>query len=258
VDLLVILSAIEASLIWGNLRNLIDFNSVKIPSDLSLVGTISGQFPVSDFHPIYLEVPKSHKKFNMYGRKNFSQVFIDRDLGWVPRRIVTLPNYENDKNADTECLKSIIQLWERVLIPEEIPCIALGVNITGQNSDGREGQYVTVLLIWENQKTRILELDWFEGPLDDCITPEWYLQVSEIMNIKKALIKMRKLFKIPPNWENSLFSIYSIPSCLGSSLQTKWEESNVVGWRYQLSYHDHETWMRALESILEQINAIFS
>ncbi|MFX0210518.1 MAG: hypothetical protein ACFFDT_31350, partial [Candidatus Hodarchaeota archaeon] len=173
------LSATETSLIWGNLRNLIDFNSVIVSRDLSLVGTISGQFPVIDFHPIFLEVPKSHKKFNLSGRKNFSQVFIDTNLRLVTRRIISLPNYENDKNANIECLKSIIQLWEKALIPEEIPCIALGVNIRGQNSDGREGQYVVVLLTWANQKTRILELDWFEGPLDDCITPEWYLQVSE-------------------------------------------------------------------------------
>ncbi|MFX0174521.1 MAG: hypothetical protein ACFE9L_21800 [Candidatus Hodarchaeota archaeon] len=255
---MVSLSTIESSLIWGNLRNLIDFNSVKVLSELSLVGTFSGQFPVNDFHPIFLEVPKSHRKLNMSGRKNFSQVFIDKNLGWVPQRIVTLPNYENDTNVDTECLKSIIREWERALIPEEIPCIALGVNITGQNTDGRERQYVAVLLIWVNQKTRILELDWFEGPLDDCITPEWYLQVSEIMNIKKSLTMMKKFFKMPPNLKNPLFSIYCIPTCLGSSLQTKWEESNITGWRYQLSYHDHEVSMRALESLLEQILALFS
>ena len=252
------LSAIETSLIWGNLRNLIDFNSITVPSDLSLVSTTLGEFPVNNFHPIFLEVPKSLKKFNISGRKNFSQDFIDKTLGWLPRRIVSLPNYENDKDADPECLKSIIQQWERALIPEEIPCIALGVNITGQNSDGREGQYVTVLLIWANQKTRILELDWFEGPLDDCITPEWYLQVSEIMNFRKALIRMRKILKMPPNWENPLFSIYSIPPCLGCSIQNKWEESNHVGWRYKLSFREHEMWTKALESILTQIQALFS
>ena len=252
------LSAIETSLIWGNLRNLIDFNSITVPSDLSLVSTIPGEFPVYNFHPIFLEIPKTLKKFNISGRKNFSQAFIDKTLRWLPRRIVSLPTYENDKDTDLKCLKSIIQMWERALIPEEIPCIALGVNITGQNSDGREGQYVTVLLIWANQKTRILQLDWFEGPLDDCITPEWYLQVSEIMNIRKALIKIRKLFIMPPNWENPLFSIYSIPPCLGCSVQNKWEESNLVGWRYKLSYHEHKKWMKALESIFAEIQALFS
>ncbi|MFX0124654.1 MAG: hypothetical protein ACFFAE_13560 [Candidatus Hodarchaeota archaeon] len=252
------LSATETSLIWGNLRNLIDFNSITVPSDLCLVSTIPGEFPVYDFHPIFLEIPRSLKKFNMSGRKNFSQLFIDRDLGWRPRRIVSLPNYENDKDTNPECLKSIIQLWEKALIPEEIPCIALGVNITGQNSDGREGQYVTVLLIWANQKTRILELDWFEGPLDDCITPEWYLQVSEIMNVKKGLTKMEKCLTMPSNWENPLFSIYSIPPCLDCSLKNKWEESNLVGWRYKLSYHEYEMCMDALESILTQIKLIFT
>ncbi|MFX1249115.1 MAG: hypothetical protein ACFFB2_15430 [Promethearchaeota archaeon] len=252
------LSAIENSLIWGNLRNLIDFNSVTVSNDLSIVGTISGQFPVNDFHPIFLEVPKSNKKFHMSGRRNFSQVFVDDNPRWVPRRIICLPNYENDKKADTECLKSIIEQWEKSLIPEDIPCIALGINITGYNSDGREQQYVTVLLTWASQKTRVLQLDWFEGPLDDCITPEWYLQVSEIVNIKKALKKIRKLFKLPLNLKKPFFSIYSIPSCLVSSLQTKWEESNIAGWRYQLSYYNQKTWMLALESILEKINSIFS
>ncbi len=258
MNLLFNLSASETSLIWGNLRNLIDFKSITVPTDLSLVSTIPGEFPINNFHPIFLEVPKSLKKFNISGRKNFSQAFIDKNLRWLPRRIVSLPNYENGKDADLECLKSIIQQWERTLIPEEIPCIALGVNITGQNSDGREGQYVAVLLIWVNQKTRILELDWFEGPLDDCITPEWYLQVSEIMNMKKAFIRMKKLFKMPPNWENPLFSIYCIPPCLGCSLKNKWEEANLVGWSYKLSYHQYEMWMKAIELILTQIKTLFS
>lgn len=251
-------STVETSLIWGNLRNLVDFDSIKISNDLSLLGTIPGEFPVRNFHPIFLEVPKSLSKFNMFGRKNFSRVFTNEDLGWSPRRIVSLPNYVNDKFVDTDCLKLMIQQWEKALIPEEIPCIAIGINITGQNSDRREGQYVAVLLIWSNPKARVLELDWFEGPLDDCIVPEWYLRVSEIMNPRKALDKMKKLFKIPPNWENSLYSIYCIPSCLGSSLQTKWEEYNSVGWKYQLSFQDHKIWMKALESILDQIKAIIS
>ena len=258
MNLLINLSDAETSLIWGNLRNLMDFTTIKVPGNLSLVGTILGEFPVNSYHPIFLETPKSFEKFDLSGRKNFSQAFIKDNLGWSSRRIVTLPQYENDERTKSECLRSIIQYWESALIPEEIPCIAFGVNVSGYNSDGREGQYVAVLLLWPNKTARILELDWFEGPLDDCITPEWYLQVSEIMNLNKATIKMKKLFKIPPNWENLLFSLYTVPSCLGSSLPTKQKESPFVGWQYEWSYYDHQIWMKALMSILEQINSLFT
>ena len=258
MDLLINLSTTNVSLIWGSLRNIIDFSSIKVPGNLSLVGTILGEFPVDNYHPIFLETPKSFKKFDLSGRKNFSQAYVKGSLGWSSRRITKLPLYENDGEVNNECLKSIIQCWESALIPEEIPCIALGVNISGFNSDGREGQYVTVLLLWSNKKARILELDWFEGPLVDCITPEWYLQVSDIMSLNKAMRKMKQLFKRPPNWKNLLFSLYTVPSCLGSLLQGKRKDSPYIGWQYEWSYYDHQIWIMALISILGRINSLFN
>ena len=252
------LSATEVSLIWGNLRNLIDFTSIIVPGNISLVGTVLGEFPVNNYHPIYLETPKSFEKFDLSGRKNFSQAYINGNLSWSSRRITSLPKYENDENANNKCLRSILQCWENTLIPEEIPCIALGINVSGYDSDGREGQYVAVLLLWSIRTARILELDWFEGPLEDCITPEWYLKVSELMDLNKAIGKMKTLFKIPPNWENLLFSLYTLPSCIGSSLLTERKESPFVGWKYEWSYYDHQLWMEALLSILEKITSLFT
>ncbi len=251
------LSEADISLLWGNLRNLIDFNSRKVPGEIWLADTITGEFPVDSFHPIFLEVPRSRKKMDISGRSNTAQRGYHTD-DWFFRRIVTLPIYETTDSMDIKWLESIVRSWERALVPEDIPWLALAFRCMGQYSNKREAQYTVVLLLWANHVARILELEWFEGPLDDCITPEWYISSSELVNPQKAFLILKNLCSKALNWENLFFSIYTIPACLGNTFQGKKRETNRKDWKNKWVYDDHQTAILDLEEGLEKIRKIIA
>lgn len=242
--------------IWGNLRNLIDFSSISIPAEISLVGTTLGKFPVDNLHPIYLEVSRNLKKVDISGR--LSVPVRDRDINWSWKRVISLPRYENNNDIGTDCLKKFFEAWKGTLIPEEIPSLALAIKIIGQYSETREGQYVVVLLVWPSYVARILELDWFEGPLEDCITPEWYISTSELMKPSKAFEKMRALCSRTPFWQNPCYIMYSIPECLIESLNGEKREYDRKDWKFEHIYRNHDLLLVDLGSVLEKIENLLA
>ena len=245
------------SLIWGTLRNLIDFDSIDILQPFSLVGTVQGKFPVDTFHPIFLEIPRDNQKMDISGRSN--NVFVSRSnqADWQMRRIVPLPEYREEDNYNIESLRSILQIWNQAFIPNEIPCISIATTIKGgHSSEGRIGQYSIVFLIWPNFTSRILELDWFEGPLDDCITPEWYIRTSELMTLNNAKKIMKKLHTKPPSWDKSVFSLYTIPSCLSINLNGQKDHGDIEGWRCNWTYNDYSEFKSDLELTLDELEEL--
>ena len=177
------------SLIWGNLRNHLDFSSVSIPTLIALTGTAIGEFPVDDYHPIFLEIPKNEFKVDFSGRFNNNYNSGLEKTVWHQKRIIPLPIYEiNDDIVDIDTLELLTHSWSHSLVPEDIPFITLSIKVKGSYCDEREGQYVFVLLVWPDDTARILELDWFEGPVEDCITPEWSIQVYTVRVFQFLLI----------------------------------------------------------------------
>ncbi|MHA2331268.1 MAG: hypothetical protein ACXAEU_04505 [Candidatus Hodarchaeales archaeon] len=250
------ISAINLSLIWGNLRNLIDFDTVEIPSDFKIIGTIAGEFPVDDYHPIFLEVPRTRKKINISGRSNHRVSPGISKNKWYFRRIISLPTYEFSENVKSNFLDIFYQFWGRSLIPEEIPCSALAIKTKGHYCDVREGQNIIVLLIWIDKTARILELDWFEGPLEDCITPEWYIKSSELLSLKNGFVKLKDACSSPTGWFNPTFTLFVIPSCLGTALLGEKNETCQKGWIYEWNYCDHLALVKDLDYILNEIKVI--
>lgn len=250
------ISTINLSLIWGNLRNLIDFDSIEIPSDFKITGTITGEFPVDDYYPIFLEVPRARKKINISGRSNHRISPGISKNEWNFRRIISLPVYEFGETVSSNFLDIFYQIWGRSLIPEEIPCSALAIKTKGQYCDVREGQNIIVLLIWIDKTARILELDWFEGPLEDCITPEWYIRSSELLTLENGIANIRNACSSPTGWLTPTFTLYVNPSCLGISLLGKKNETNQKGWIDEWNYSDHLSLAKDLDYILDEIKVI--
>lgn len=92
----------------------------------------------------------------------------------------------------------MFQRWKYDLIPEEIPCMAIALKTDGFYTEWREGQSIIVLVIWFDHSCKILELDWYEGAEDDCITPEWYLRSSDLLSLEEALLKLKYLSRNTP------------------------------------------------------------
>lgn len=245
------------SLIWGTLRNLLDFDSIKITQPFSLVGTFQGTFPIDTFHPIFLEIPRNNQKLDLSGRKNLVFGSSPRGTEWQGRRIVPLPEYREKEQLKVKSLYSMLQVWDQALIPDEIPCISIATTIKGgHSSENRIGQYSVVIIVWPNLTARILELDWFEGPLEDCISPEWYIRTSELMTLRNAIIRMLKLHKIPPVWEKSVFTTYTIPSSFSMGFNGKKSGYELKGWGSEWIYDKFQVFRNDLKQILEEIEEL--
>ncbi len=246
--------SVDLSLIWGNLRNLVDFEHIKIPGDIKIVGTTVGEFPIDSYRPILLE---EKKKKNIAGRIN--RVFVGmKNTTWEHSRVIKLPIYHNNNDVSVEKLGMIIKHWRNALMPDEIPCIAIAVGARGYYCDERESQSLLVLVLWHDAVGKILELDWAEGPLEDCITPEWYLKSTDLLSLDNALGEVKKTCKHFPAWENLEFSICVSPSCLGDNLQGKKAATSQKAWHYEWKYQKHDNLIKDLNLVLDKTRDIFT
>jgi len=240
-----------------NLRNSIQDPSKFTPEEPSIVGTTLGEYPINGWNPYYLEVSREGHKQDVTGR--FNNAVSSRPIRseWERNRVISLPLYSHIQDCDLESLKTIIKNWHYIGIPEDVPCIALAVKCSGFYSDYREAKYITVITIWNDAVARIISLDWFEGPLEDCITPEWYAKNTPLLNIRTAFSKIQDIYK-DISWDNKTFSICTIPQCLGNCLRGTKEQASYKPWQFEWKYDDYSELKTDLSLIFSHINTIFS
>ena len=240
-----------------NLRNIVDNSPDLTAGGFGLIGTRPGEYPIEGWDPYLLEVPRDGMRRDISGRFSDPSNIGVQNLAWDLQRTVNLPVYINSNNADKELLKIIIRNWNELRFPEDIPCFALAVKCHSNYTDVREAQCVNVLLIWNDEVCRIMTLDWYEGPEDDCITPEWYINATPLMYLREAFKKIKELYKTR-QLENPVYSIYSLPSCLGSALKGKISEEYHKQWGYERKYSEHIEFVQDLIQLFSGIQDLFS
>ncbi len=245
-------------LIWGNLRNSVHFDAVEVPGEIKIVGTTTGEFPVNSYRPIFLEVPKNNEKSYTVGRGHYSFGTKFKGVNWSRKRIMTLPVYDDFGDASIDDLGRIFRFWESAMVPDEIPCVAIAVKSSGWYCEERLIQSAAVLAIWYDGYGKILGLDWAEGPLEDCITPEWRISSTEILPLDGALAEMERICSRPPHGKDVVFSIYAKPPCLCNGLQGKKAEHPQKTWRHEWTYQKHCDLTKDLGLVLGKIKSIFS
>jgi hypothetical protein len=213
------------SLVWGSLRNLLDFPNVTIHEEIRLVDTVPGHFPIDSHNQVPLELPRRGERMDLSGRFNSMSPELWNDIcGSIPSRarIVQLPLYTYSSkmsyNEAAKIFSAMLTTWNETLIPESVPCVALAIRVRGGYCDERDAEFVFVLLIWPNLVARTLQLDWYEGPLEDCISPEWYIKSSLTLSLNAALAQTMNFIKALPSWDNLRMTLSPKPAFLGIRL----------------------------------------
>ena len=249
------LSVLRPFVLSWNLRNSLpdsaDFDEPGV------IGACLGEQPIDGWKPYYLEVPRDGHKKDLTGRLNSASGLRALKTEWNRKRVINLPVYAHAQDYDIERLKIIIKNWCDISIPDDIPCIAVAVKCRGFYSDYREAQYVTTLTVWNDAVARIVSLDWFEGPLEDCITPEWYGENTPLLSLKNAVNKIQNIYE-NLNWDNKRFSIYALPQCLGSCLQGDKAKASYNPWNCKWEYANYADFKPDLSLLLSRIQGIFS
>ena len=250
-------SQVYSFILSWNLRNLVDTCLIMNPEAINIIGMIPGEFPVDAWKSYFLEIPKGGSKKDIVGRSLRAFGISMRGIKWISKRIIPFPIYTCSPYSAIENLKLIIKHWNDAFISDDMPCLALAVKTSGYYCEDREVQSVAILPIWNDEFGRIISLDWIEGPLEDCITPEWYIETTQWLNLENALKKMQKLHENPPSWENTSFSIYVVPSCLGYKLHGKKSNTSYELWEVEWKYDEHAALKEDLISILSEIRNTF-
>lgn len=249
--------SLERLVLTWNLRNVAPDGGQGPGLNQGITGFEACHFPIDAWEPCVLSIPRELNEKDIDGRySNTNEVHNKRSKPTF-KRTTLFPVYSAPYNFDISQLKLIIRHWHEISLPEDMPCIAVAVKCQGTYSDGRVGQYITVMTFWHDGVGRILSLDWFEGPIEDCITPEWYINATPPMCLDSVIAKMGSLYKNIP-WENAYFSIYSIPQCMGVGLRGERNEAPYPLWNSEWRYISHEELSKDLTKVFQNIRSIFS
>jgi len=250
------LSVLHPFILSWNLRNILERPSMLTPEEFCVIGTGLGEYPIDAWKPLFLETPRDGHKKDIVGRMNSAMGISLENTKWNRNRTINLPIYSHTQNYDVERLKIVIKHWHDIGFPDDVPCLALAIKCRGFYSENREAQYITVLTIWSDAVARIISLDWCEGPLEDCITPEWHIETTPLLHLKSAIEKMQDLHK-NMSWNNPSFSIYTIPSCLSNGLHGKMVETSYSLWNQEWGYSNLDELKEDLDVLLHKTLDIF-
>ena len=240
-----------------NMRGLPLVQSSHKSMNFGITGITMGEYPLEGWKKYFLEVPQSGNKKDISGRSNRVIAFYENDNEHECKRTMKLPKYADNDGFGLKEMNVLVRNWNSIGLPEDIPCIAIALNASGLNSDYREIQYVTVVAIWSDGICRIFSLDWYEGPLEDCITPEWYMETSKLMNIKKATDILEKVYE-NLNLGSMSFSVFPLPTLLGKYLNENKNETSHDTWKQEWRYSSLKELRPDLMSLLARVEDMFS
>lgn len=250
------ISVLRPFILSWNLRNIVEKPSMFTPEEFCITGTCLGEYPIDAWKTYFLENPKNRRKKDIVGRSYHAFGIGMKNTKWDRRRIVYLPIYTHSQHSDIEKLKLAIKYWDDICISEDVPCLALAVKCRGYNSECREAQSVTVLIVWNDAVARIISLDWTEGPLENCITPEWFIESTPLLNLKDALEKMKMIYE-NISLDDTSFSIYTVPSCLDYSLSGEMVDTSYTVWKHEWRYANYHELKYNLNLLLSNTQEIF-
>lgn len=253
------LSAIDPFILSWNLRNTIENPSSLNSGQLTVVGSGLGEFPIHAWKTYFLEIPENGHKMDIAGRTNSVFGIGMRNQTWDRKRVIVLPVYtrsSSSEQSELKRLKMLIKHWNDACIPDDIPCMTIAVKCKGHYSEGREAQAIAVLLVWSDAVARMITLDWIEGPLEDCMTPEWYIEATPLLKLSEALEMMGEAYR-NLTWGEASFSIYAIPSCLGHGLRGERKPTTYRLWDSEWRYADYVGMRDDLTSLLFALKEMF-
>ena len=249
-------SGLDSLLLSWNLRNIVPKPSALLPGEFCIDGVAPGEYPIDAWRPYYLEVPVGGRKKDIVGRTSSAFGVCLPNTEWNPRRTVRLPMFSQGGEIGPEILRQVIRSWSECTITEDIPCLAVAVKASGTYSEDRQAQTISVLMVCSDAVCRIVTLDWTEGPLEDCITPEWCVQTTTLLNLHNARREMEKLHRHPFR-EGAVYSIYTLPPCLGQVLRGGPFEASYKFWNLEWRYTGHPELISDLTLILSKIQSLF-
>jgi hypothetical protein len=244
----------------GKIHTLIKLGKVVIKTEWS--ETTPGEFPITEWRSFPLQIPSN-------GFKKYI-------LGSLPGRVKTgnveenvetihLPVYIGEDICDTRLFEDLQNSSSVAKNQAKIPIATVATKACGEcSSSGLQTQSLSVLPIWNDGTSIVLELDWYEGdPMEGNINPEWYIQASPRLSVKDGLQKLKRSSKPCSIADKHLCCCMHItPVSLGTHVLGEGDVRSCSSpskvWSQLWKFDTHEKMLDAIDKLSEAFDHTFT
>jgi len=172
----------------GKISTLIKLGKVVIKTEWS--ETVPGEFPITEWRSFPLQIPSNGFKKYVLGSLpgGVKTGNVEEDL-----EVIHLPVYVGEDICDATIFEEVPGDSSGAKNLGKIPVATIATKACGEcSSSGVQTQSLSVLPIWSDGTSILLELEWYEGdPMEGNINPEWYIQASPRLSVKEGLQKLK-------------------------------------------------------------------
>jgi len=233
----------------GKIVTLIKLGKIVIRTESCDV--VPGEFPITEWRSFPLEIPSSgHKKY-ITGR--FPGGYHKEPIK-EKSEIINIPVFTGEDVCDARTFEEVTSDPEKMRELTNIPVVIIATKNCGQYSDGRGIQLLSVLPIWNDKTSMVLELDWHEGnPLEDAVNPEWHIRVSPRLSLSEGLQKLKECSKQPSIVEKCSHYLYVNPPSLGTRVLGEGQEYPGKTWPREWKFDECKKMLDAIGRLAETV-----
>lgn len=240
----------------GNLHEKIVFGKIgQFGFKAQVKGIVPATFPVDSFVPIpmeaeTIETPMKSLPNNVKHTYFLPSSRLSEQKTMGKTNAVMLPVYglcESCREKDKD------YKFEELPLGEDVPIIAISERIEGCTTEYFQSQRINSLLVWNEKRSRVLDLEWFEGNPDIGVSPEWFARSSREMSLPNAIAEFSQKIGDVHSLQNCHSYIYMTPLALAEELmgvETKWTHKI---WQKEWKYSDPQKALEDLEGIIENL-----
>ncbi|UCE29165.1 MAG: hypothetical protein JSV85_07955 [Candidatus Bathyarchaeota archaeon] len=212
---------------------------------------VPGEFPITEWRSFPLEIPSSSFKQYILGRfPGSSEMRLVEDGS----EVINLPVYTGEDVCDARTFEEFSSDPEKMKAMAKVSVVTIAAKTCGQYPDGRQIQSLSVLPVWSDGTSMVLELEWSEGnPAEDAINPEWFIQASQRLPVKEGFKKLKMCSKLSPIVEGCSHYLYINPSLLGTHVLGEGKEHSSEIWRREWKFNKCEKLLTAINRLAKSI-----
>jgi hypothetical protein len=241
----------------GKVSTLIKLGKIVIRTEWS--ETVSGEFPITEWRSFPLQIPSG--SFKKYIVSQFSSGLKTNHVKEEDLEVINLPVYIGEDICDVKVFEAADSKTTESIT--KTPIVTIASKVCGQCSHtGMETQFLSVLPVWGDDSSIVLELEWYEGnPMEGDVNPEWHVQASPRLSVREGLQKLKESSRSFPPAENLSYCIYVNPTSLGTHLFGQFEETACQTpsktWNHAWKFDTHEKMLGAIDLLSETLCQAF-
>ena len=241
----------------GKISTLIKLGKVVIRTEWK--ETVPGEFPITEWRSFPLQIPSNGFKQHIMGSLP-GGVKTGNSKDDDPE-VIDLPVYIGEDICDARIFEEASAKPNGTKNLAKVPVATIATKACGQcSSTGVQTQSLSVMPIWNDGTSIVLDLDWYEGdPMEGNIDPEWYIQASPRLSVKEGLQKLKENSK-PCSIadKNCCFCMHVTPVSLGTHVlggkgANPCSSPNKV-WPQLWKFDSHEKMLSAIDKLSEEFN----